>query len=116
VTKTIPIGTISSLIDEPEKHLIDIELWFMYSEYADIPKVAFSIAHSGDYIFIKYDAVEHEVLARYKQINDPVYKIAGRSFLSFLIKLSHTITLNLTGWGLVLVVMVAKERTERHCL
>jgi hypothetical protein len=74
VTKATSIGEISSLLDEQKKHLIDIEPWPAYPEYIDLPKVAFSIAHSGDCIFIKYDVTEHEVLARYKQINDPVYK------------------------------------------
>jgi len=74
VTKATPIGKISSLLDGQKKHLIDIEPWPSYPEYIDLPKVTFSIAHSGDHIFIKYDVTEHEVLARYKQINDPVYK------------------------------------------
>ena len=74
VTKATSIGEISSLLDEQKKHLIDIEPWPAYPEYIDLPKVAFSTAHSGDCIFIKYDVTEHEVLARYKQINDPVYK------------------------------------------
>src|ERR1700761_5671582 len=74
VTKATSIGEISILLDEQKKHLIDIEPWPVYSGYIDLPKATFSIAHSGDCIFIKYDVTEHEVLARYKQINDPVYK------------------------------------------
>ena len=74
VTKTTPIGIIPSLLDKQNKHLINIEPWPSFPDYADLPKVTFSIAHSGDSIFIKYDVTEHEVLARYKQINDPVYK------------------------------------------
>ena len=74
VNKTTPIGIISSLLDKQVKHLIDIEPWPSFPEYIDLPKVIFSMAHSSDCIFIKYDVTEHEVLARYKQINDPVYK------------------------------------------
>ncbi|MGZ3751000.1 MAG: carbohydrate-binding family 9-like protein [Mucilaginibacter sp.] len=62
---------ISALLDKQEKHFIDIAPW---PEFKDKPKVSFSIAHSKDAIFIKYDVTEKEVLARYKEINDPVYK------------------------------------------
>ena len=54
--------------------MIDIEPRPKYWQYVDLPKVTFSIVHSKDCIFIKYDAVEQQVLARYKQINNPVYK------------------------------------------
>jgi hypothetical protein len=50
---------------------IDIAPW---REFTDKPKVSFSISHNGSHIFIKYDVTEKEVLARYRDINDPVYK------------------------------------------
>jgi hypothetical protein len=74
VTKVTPIAEISLLLDHQEKHLINIEPWPSIPRPIDLPKMAFSIAHSSEQIFIKYDVTEHEVLARYKQINDPVYK------------------------------------------
>src|SRR3569833_260611 len=52
-------------------HAIGLAPW---PELPDKPKVSFSIGHSGDHIFIKYDVTEKEVLARYRHINDPVYK------------------------------------------
>jgi hypothetical protein len=69
-----PIVDISSLLDGQKNNFIDIEPWPEYPEYYDLPKVSFSIAHSTDCIFIKYDVQEHEVLARYRKTNDPVYK------------------------------------------
>jgi hypothetical protein len=45
-----------------------------WREFSDKPQVTFSIAHNGTHIFIKYDVTEKEVLARYRHINDPVYK------------------------------------------
>jgi hypothetical protein len=72
--KNTPIEDISLLLYKQENNPIDIEPWPTYPEYFDLPKVSFSIAHSENCIFVKYDVKEHEVLARYKQINDPVYK------------------------------------------
>jgi hypothetical protein len=69
-----PIVDISSLLDGQKSNFIDIEPWPEYPEYYDLPKVSFSIAYSADCIFIKYDVQEHEVLARYRKTNDPVYK------------------------------------------
>lgn len=69
--KHIRLHEVSTLLDRQEKNLIDIAPW---KEYANKPEVSFKIAHDGAHIFIKYDVTESEVLARYKHINDPVYK------------------------------------------
>src|ERR1700744_4408189 len=74
VNKNTSILDISLMLDKQECNSIDTEPWPAYPEYVDLPKVTFSIAHSKDILYIKYDVKEHEVLARYKQINDPVYK------------------------------------------
>jgi len=50
---------------------IDIAPW---REFEEKPAVSFSIAHNGSHLFIKYNVTEKEVLARYRHINDPVYK------------------------------------------
>jgi hypothetical protein len=73
-TKNTSIGEISLLLDKQKKHPIDIEPWPDYPEYFDLPVVSFSIAYIDDCIFIKYDVEEHEMLARYRKTNDPVYK------------------------------------------
>jgi hypothetical protein len=69
--KHIRLYEIAAFIDQQEKNLIDIAPW---KEYANKPQVSFKIAHDGAHLFIKYDVTESEVLARYKHINDPVYK------------------------------------------
>ena len=69
-----PVGRISLLLDQQPSNLINIEPWPEYPEYYDIPKVSFKIAHCDNCIFLKYDVEEHEVLARYRKTNDPVYK------------------------------------------
>jgi hypothetical protein len=74
INKSTPMEDISSMLERQKSNPIDIEPWPEYSEFFDQPEVSFKIAHSGDCIFIKYDVKEHEVLARYKQTNDPVYK------------------------------------------
>ncbi|MDB5137350.1 MAG: hypothetical protein JWP37_3953 [Mucilaginibacter sp.] len=70
VGKSISLHRISGLLDK-NRNPIDIVPW---PQFAGKPKVSFSIAHSRDHMFIKYDVTENEVLARYKHINDPVYK------------------------------------------
>jgi len=74
VNKSTSVGNISDLLDNLEGNPVNIELWPNYSKYYDVPKVSFKIAHGGDGIFIKYDVEEHEVLAKYRKTNDPVYK------------------------------------------
>jgi hypothetical protein len=74
VHKNTSISEISDLLDQQKRNPIDTEPWPDYPEYFDVPKVWFNIAYSGDHLFIKYDVTEHEVLAQYKEINDPVYK------------------------------------------
>lgn len=71
INHPIRLGEVSLLLDKHEKNRIHISPW---SDDLDQPKVLFSIAHNNDHLFIKYDVVEREVLARYRKINDPVYK------------------------------------------
>ena len=68
---TVRLHEVSEWLDRQEKNLIAIVPW---AEYPDQPKASFAIAHNGEYIFIKYDVEESEVLARYRKINEPVYK------------------------------------------
>lgn len=69
--KNVSITEVSQILDGLEKNQIAIAPW---SEFPEKPTVLFSIAHDGRHLFIKYDVTETEVLARYKHINDPVYK------------------------------------------
>ena len=54
-----------------EKNTIDNLLW-SDNEYA--PKVSFSIAHTHNSILLKYNVSEQYLIARYREINDPVFK------------------------------------------
>ena len=74
VNQTTPLGSIVPLLEKERSHKIHIQPWPEYPEYYDLPKVSFKIAHGGDCICIKYDVEEHEVLARDRNTNDPVYK------------------------------------------
>jgi hypothetical protein len=74
VNQNSSIGVISDRLDQLQPNTIGIELWPDYHKYYDVPKVSFKIAHARDYIFLKYDVEEHEVLARYRKTNEPVYK------------------------------------------
>ena len=74
VNQTTPVGRILPLLEKERSHKINIQPWPEYPEYYDLPKVSFKIAHGNDCICIKYDVVEHEVLARFRNTNDPVYK------------------------------------------
>jgi len=74
VNQNTPVGSIVSLLEKERSHKINIQPWPEYPEYYDLPKVSFKIAHGNDCICIKYDVEEHEVLARFRKTNDPVYK------------------------------------------
>jgi hypothetical protein len=74
VSQNTPVGNVVALLEKQKSHPVNIQPWPEYPEYYDLPKVSFRIAHGNDCIFIKYDVEEHEVLARYRNTNDPVYK------------------------------------------
>ena len=74
VNQNTPVASIVPLLERERSHKINIQPWPEYPEYHDLPKVSFKIAHGSDCICIKYDVEEHEVLARYRNTNDPVYK------------------------------------------
>lgn len=74
VNQNTPVGSIVSLLERERSYKINIQPWPEYTEYYDLPKVSFKIAHGNECICIKYDVEEHEVLARYHNTNDPVYK------------------------------------------
>lgn len=65
------IQDISAALDALKKTAIDQQPW---KEYPYKPLVQFSIAHSGNYLFLKYYVSESTVKAAYGKPNDPVYK------------------------------------------
>lgn len=71
VDQTTPFGSVAPLLESKRSHQINIQPW---PEYHDLLKVSFKIAHGNDCIYIKYNVEEREVLARFNNTNDPVYK------------------------------------------
>ncbi len=65
------IQAISPIMDGLKKHPLSHTPWiaFPYS-----PKVDFSIAHSGDYVYLKYFVAEKHLRAVNTEINSPVYE------------------------------------------
>jgi hypothetical protein len=65
------LDELSVLLDNHESHLLDIHLW-KDNTYA--PKVNFTVAYTADSILLKYNVLENELIAYYREINDPVYE------------------------------------------
>lgn len=65
------IQAISPIMDGLKKHPLSKTPWraFPYS-----PKVDFSIAHSGDYVYLKYFITEKHMRAVNTKSNEPVYE------------------------------------------
>lgn len=62
---------ISDELDNLEKNLLDKAPWLNYSYK---PSVKFALGYSLDCIFIKFYVAEEAVRAKFRNINDPVYK------------------------------------------
>ncbi|MDB5061653.1 MAG: hypothetical protein JWP67_1496 [Mucilaginibacter sp.] len=58
------------LLDTHESHLLDNHLW---ADNTYTPKVNFTIAYTVESILLKYNVIENELIANYREINDPVY-------------------------------------------
>lgn len=69
--RTSQIEHISASLNNIIKHPIDNAPW---PEFSYVPKVAFSIGHCNDCIFIKYYVLEAVVKCAWYKPNDPVYK------------------------------------------
>jgi hypothetical protein len=69
--RATPMDSVSPSLDDLNKHAIEIAPW---AQFNYVPKVAFSIAHNKDCIFLKYYVEEAVVKAAYHQPNDDVYK------------------------------------------
>ncbi|RWY54034.1 carbohydrate-binding family 9-like protein [Mucilaginibacter gilvus] len=63
--------SISAFLDEEEALQVDNAPWH---NAGDLPQVSFSLAHNHQGVYLKYRVSEKHLLARYKNINDPVYK------------------------------------------
>lgn len=65
------LDDLSVLLDNHESHQIDTQLW---ANNTYVPKVNFTVAYTADSILLKYNVIENELIAYYREINDPVYK------------------------------------------
>ena len=70
-SKDVDIGIISSLLDQQKFSKIDIGSW---PEYSYKPSITFTMAHSGDCIFMKFKVIERHTQATYRHNNAPVSK------------------------------------------
>jgi len=69
IGKDARLAEVSTFLDKLERVDIGTQPW---SAYPYKPEVTFSMAHSGDCLFIKFNVVEQFVQAIYAQNNDPV--------------------------------------------
>jgi hypothetical protein len=79
------LDELSILLDTHQSHLLDNHLW-TNNTYA--PKVNFTVAYTVDSILLKYNVIENELIANYREINDPVYE---DSCVEFFIKFDNDI-------------------------
>ena len=63
------LRTVAGLLDKLEFSKIDTESW---PEFAYKPEITFSMAHSGNCIFIKFNVLEKHTQAIYRETNSPV--------------------------------------------
>ncbi|MCJ8165681.1 carbohydrate-binding family 9-like protein [Pontibacter sp. E15-1] len=67
-----PLSWVSATLDALPKQPIAIAHWATSNGVK--PEVMFTLAHNEGCLFLKYHVREQAVLARYRTINDPVYK------------------------------------------
>lgn len=71
LTEASPLHLVAETLDTMDKNNIGIAPWKPY-EYK--PIVDFSIGHNNKALFIKFNVEESAIQAKYRNINDPVYR------------------------------------------
>lgn len=71
LSQNSPLPLVSVRLDALPKQRIDVAPWPMEGER---PETSFTLAHGNGCLFLKYYVRESTVLAKYRNINDPVYK------------------------------------------
>ncbi|WP_276496642.1 carbohydrate-binding family 9-like protein [Pontibacter litorisediminis] len=66
-----PLSFVSERLDQLPAQRIDVAPWADGGKPAE---ATFTIAHHADCLYLKYKVAEETVLARYRSINDPVYR------------------------------------------
>ncbi|MDQ3291092.1 MAG: carbohydrate-binding family 9-like protein [Bacteroidota bacterium] len=69
--KNSSIEEVSAELDSLEKNIIDNIPWPVYSYK---PSVKFALGYSNECLFIKFYVAEEAIRAKFRNINDPVYK------------------------------------------
>lgn len=92
-----PLSEIGRQLDELPPHEIGISPW---PSQAEQPRVKFSIAYCKDCLFLRYYVIENSLLARYRDINAPVYKDSCvEFFISFGEAAYYNLEFNCLGTG-----------------
>jgi hypothetical protein len=108
---TKDITPISAILDSLEKHSLSITPWeaFLYK-----PKVAFSIAHTEGFIFLKYYVQEQHIRAVNNEANGSVWE---DSCVEFFIRFDETTYYNLECNAIGTILLgFGKERNNRELL
>jgi hypothetical protein len=79
----LALAEISVLLHEVQSNSIGYAPW---QKLFKMPVAAFSIAYTDDCLYLKYKVEESYITAKYREINDPVYK---DSCVEFFIAFNH---------------------------
>jgi hypothetical protein len=113
IYKDADLGKISTFLDKLEFKSIETQSW---PEYHYKPTIMFSMAHSGDCIFIKFYVVEKFVQAIYRQNNEPVSKDSCVEFFIALDNGSDYYNFEFNCIGTCKAGFGTKNRKDRHYL
>jgi hypothetical protein len=83
ISKDADLGDVSAFLDKLDHIYIETQSW---PEYSYKPQISFTMAHSGDCIFIKFKVLEKFLQANYRQNNEPV---SNDSCVEFFIALDN---------------------------
>ena len=113
ITKDSDLRNISEFLDKLDSINIDTQSW---PEYSYKPHITFSMAHSGDCIFIKFNVLEKYVRANNRRNNSPV---SDDSCVEFFISLdggNDYYNFEFNCIGTCKAAFGTKNRKERGCL
>lgn len=97
--------------DLPEVSLREVS----WPAFPYCPEVRFKIAHDGLCIYLEYQVREQQILARYRRVNEPVYKDSCvEFFLSF--DQEHYYNMEFNALGTALVGYGKNKKGERQRL
>lgn len=112
-SKNANLGEVSKFLDTLDRVDIDTQSW---PEYDYKPKVEFTMAHSGDCIFIKFSVVEKFIQALYRQNNEPVSKDSCVEFFIAVDNGGHYYNFEFNCIGTCKAGFGSKNRKERDDL